>query len=162
MNLKTTYFLNSILERSNIFVTKIISGEYAIFEAHHVCRESNAYFSSIVNTCICHCLNGYIAIGRHRLKGKNCIEKYFNKSVKSCYWVGNNLWIFHPWFRLASKCHSGQCLCSRSILYIVYFLWSLERWLLYMSAGIQIDLRQMFSWYTLSFLLTCTSLILGV
>ena len=63
------------------FVTKIISGEYAIFEAHHECRESNAYCSSIVNNCICHCLNGYIAVGSHCLKGKNCREKYFNNSV---------------------------------------------------------------------------------
>ena len=81
------------IRRMKYFVTKIISGEYAIFEAHHECRESNAYCSSIVNTCICHCLNGYIAVGRHCLKGKNCRKKYFNNSVKSCYYfkVRNNL-----------------------------------------------------------------------
>ncbi|XP_078309397.1 uncharacterized protein LOC111105918 isoform X2 [Crassostrea virginica] len=90
----------------NINCSSWKNGEYAIFEAHHVCRESNAYCSSIVNTCICHCLNGYIAVGRHCLKanvtlGSACVA---DQQCKGSPFSG--------------VCSDGYCKCQRGYILI--------------------------------------------
>ncbi|XP_078339765.1 uncharacterized protein LOC144627251 [Crassostrea virginica] len=96
-------------ERSmNINCSSWKNGEYAIFEAHHVCRESNAYCSSIVNTCICHCLNGYIAVGRHCLKANVTLGS-------ACTCVADQQCTGSSFSGL---CSDGNCKCQRGYRFI--------------------------------------------